>query len=464
MKTTIYLILFCLIVISNSFGQNYPFPQNVVYPFGYSSDIITSNHQQEWYDAWKEKYPQQCSGTIRPGVDPINKSLVEAQGWSMITAAYMGDKQIFDGLYDFYKMKCNSQAGGMMGWKTTCSGYEDMGSATDGDIDVAFSLIVAYWQWGGGYLEEAKKVIKNLEKLIVSCNGGLSALCGGYKNSAWGGCHETDISYYTPAFFRIFAEITDNNTWTKLADDTYTILNNAANNNTGLVPDWHGVNGQPGPNGRCGYYRYDACRVPWRIALDYLWNGNEKALTWCKKISDWAHQTGPENIKDGYNLDGSSNNDGNHNLAFVGGFAVSAMCNSKNVLDDFCREVIKMNDDYWYSGYLGNVYQLTLTGNLWNKDIIDNQVGINKTKKLKFKSDSKVKYLNNCKIAVCGLNDKQIKKVKITDISGKNILCNTVINEQSIIIDIKTLKKNCYILSFIDKNGLSQKVQKVLIF
>ncbi len=57
-----------------------------------------------------------------------------------------------------------------MGWHGSCSGPSDQGGATDGDIDVAFGLIIASWQWPtAGYLEKAISVIKVLKKMVVDC-------------------------------------------------------------------------------------------------------------------------------------------------------------------------------------------------------------------------------------------------------------------------------------------------------
>ena len=142
---------------------------------------------------------------------------------------------------------------------------------------------------------------------------------------------------------------------------TYTILNAAAHLEAGLVPDWQSVSGTPGGNSnRIAYFRYDACRAPWSLALDYLWNGNPQSKEWCTKISNWANEVGAANIKDGYNLDGTTNSDGNHNSAFVAGFAVAAMCNSKAIADTFETEIFspRLGDSNWFimsTGYL-NIY------------------------------------------------------------------------------------------------------------
>lgn len=446
MKALAFLII-CISVI-NINSQVYKFPQNIKYPFGFMSDKISSDHQQAWYDTIKahpDKYFIPCKGAIRPGVDPPDKSLVEAQGWTMITAAYMGDKEVFDGLFQYYQAKSNSTAGSMMGWKTTCDGYVDMGSAADGDLDIGFSLIVAHWQWpdaDSSYLKKAKTVINNCKKLIKNCNG-VSAIAGGYNNGAWGGCDQTDISYYTPAFFRVFAQVTGDQTWSKLADDTYTILDNCANKTTGLVPDWHTASGQPGPSGRIGYYRYDACRVPWRLSLDYLWNGNTKALEWCKKISSWAYGVGPQNIVDGYQLNGTKNGS-THNLAFVGSFTVSAMCNSQVILDNFVQEAIKIKGDYWYSTYLGNCYFLTLSGNMWRPDLIGDSTGIEDNN---FNSINQSKFhvrLTSNRLFISGIEENSI--ISFKDLSGRIISSLIHKNGKQAYIGVNKFKSGCYII------------------
>ncbi|MFP4165305.1 MAG: glycosyl hydrolase family 8 [Chitinispirillaceae bacterium] len=368
--------LICFSAAAITFGQeaDYSFPQNVQYPHGFMSTNISSSKMQSWFDDWKDKYPQPCGDAIMPTADTETEAKVEGVGWAMITAAYMGDKELFDGIYQFYKSKCTSRAGGMMDWLVNCDGAIEQGSATDGDLDVGFSLIVAYWQWGEEYLQEARDVIGRCELLIKDCDG-VSVLAGGYNGGAWGGCGETDISYYTPAFFREFAVVTGNSAWTKLADDTYTLLERAAHDSTGLVPDWQDADGNPIERSATAdtpdtLYRYDACRTPWRIALDYLWNGNEEAKEWCTKITDWANGVGADNIVDEYELDGTPTGS-SRNMAFTGGLAVGSMCNSQEVVNNFGEVVDNMNASHWYSQHLGNVYLLALTGNMWHKDIID---------------------------------------------------------------------------------------------
>jgi endo-1,4-beta-D-glucanase Y len=296
--------------------------------------------------------------------------LVEAQGFAMVAAAYMGDKLTLDRLYGYYETKLTTSACGLMGWDNSCEGFADQGAATDGDIDVASGLIVAHWQWpDDGYDDKARRVISNLDHLIASC-GDTSALYPGCAGGRpWGGCNETDASYYSPGFFRYFAEVSGNEAWRKLADDTHKIRDAAAHPTTGLVPDWQSVSGTAGAGSRKGYYSFDAIRTPYKHALDYLWHGNEAAKTWCIKLTSWAHdEVGVSRIVDGYQLDGSPAGQ-NHNLAAVGAMAVCSMANSQSIVDAFVAESAKLRDDFWYSAYLGNLYLLAMSGNMWTPEM-----------------------------------------------------------------------------------------------
>jgi endo-1,4-beta-D-glucanase Y len=379
MRKQIYLIAILMALgFKTALGQaSRPYPQNVKYSFGFKPNTVTSQGAQDAYNKWKELFLVQCSNGYRVVCEGRDETRVEAIGFGMLLTAYFADKDIFDGLYNFYKIKRTVKANYMMAWNVSCDGINDPGSATDGDIDVAFALIIAQNQWGGDYLEEAKDVIQVIKNSVVIQCDSLFVLAPGFSKESetggrWGGCDLTDIQYYTPAFFRIFAEVSGDHDWKKLADDTYTILNAGAHPITGLVPDWQSVSGIPGGNSnRIPYFRYDACRVPWRMALDYLWNGNTRSKEWCTKVTHWANNIGPANIKDGYNLDGTDNNQGYHNSAFVGGFAVAAMCNSQVISDAFGTEMMsnRLGDAHWFAMSTRSLYLLSITGNFWQPTI-----------------------------------------------------------------------------------------------
>jgi endo-1,4-beta-D-glucanase Y len=351
-------------------GERFPFPQNVKYPYGVQSTKVSNEFVKSWYENWKSKRLVACNGNLMPSADSTSGSKVEAQGFAMVAVAYMGDKDVFDKLYAFYKTKTGGNSCGLSGWQTNCSGVQDAGAATDGDVDVACGLVVAHWQWpDAGYDAKAKTQIANLRKVILDCSGKWTLYPGCSGGGPWGGCNETDISYYTPAFFRYFAKISGDTAWSKMADDTQKIRDAAANATTGLVPDWQSVSGTAGSGSRSGNFAFDAVRAPYKQCMDYLWHGTAEAGAWCKKLSTWANGIGVTNIKDGYQLNGSATSS-NHNMVAMGSFTIAAMANTQEIADAFTAESAKMKDDYWYGSYLGNLYLLAMSGNMWNPDIL----------------------------------------------------------------------------------------------
>ncbi len=375
MRRRVVLIVVFLFSGASLLGQKRLFPQNVDYPYGYKTSVISAIDLQVVYERWKKLYLKRYNGMYRVSVDDTAITISEGMGYGMLITVYFGDKERFDRLLEFYKSKRTKQARNLMAWRVTRDSVIDPGSATDGDLDVAFSLIVAHYQWGEDYLDEAKDIISILkEHYFVDCEGVYTMKPGGH----WGGCDLTDISYYSPAYFRIFAQETGDAFWDTVADDAYTILSNGANATTGLVPDWQSYDGVPGGTSDSDwewrdYYRYDACRVPWRMALDYLWNGDEDARDYCIKVSNFADSIGPANIVDGYLLDGTPHPEAQwNNSPFVGGFAVGAMCNSQSIVNDFALRLLYLDstgeDNQYFNLSLRCLYELVLTGNFWKPD------------------------------------------------------------------------------------------------
>lgn len=461
-------VLFLLLAICALYAQQpkYPFPQKVIYPYGVmpSKQDSLTGYVQTWYDDWKKNYLKECNGALRPGVDPLEKSLVEAQGFAMVAIAYMGDKSIFDKMYDFYKSKCSANTCGLMNWKVNCTGVEPngAGAATDGDIDVACALIVANWQWpDAGYDTKAKDLIGKLDRMITQCSG-LSTVYPGCNtgNGLWGGCNETDISYYAPAFFRYFAELTGDDKWKKLADDTHTIRDNAANKTTGLVPDWQSVAGNAGAGSRNAYFGPDAIRAPYKQALDYVWHGNEKAKIWAQKLARWGYdKEGVANIVDAYELNGTKKGT-SHNMAVMGSIAVAAMADSQNVLDAYVGEVLKIKAGYWYSAYLGNLYLLALSGNMWTPAIVANQ-----------------KTAVNCRTdVVCDVNEITVSRrtlvfrglpegtvVSLSTLSGRLAVMLTVRNGQEQ-ISVGSVQRGCYMLRLTNADHAGVTARRVVVW
>ena len=435
------VIVACIFSVCAASAQKRPFPQNVRYPYGYIPTTIPTSWVKSEYDRWVKSALTTCSsGSIYVTTDQGGK--VEALGFGMWIFAFVGDKDWFDKMYDFYKTNINTgSAGGLMGWIGQCGGNSN-GAATDGDVDVAFSLIVASWQWpDGDYLEKARAVIKNLKKVVVKCDG-LNALAMGIN---FGGCNMTDISYYNPAAFREFAKVcgdtADSAMWVKLADDTYTILEAGADPTTGLVRDRQTVKGASA--GSYTTYDYDACRTPWRITLDYLWNGNPRAGAWCRKLSDFGYKYGISKINGGFNINGTSSG-GYHDMCFVGGFAIAAMANSQKMVDEFGTDLLKIKNTYWFTFALTPCYLITLSGNQWRYDIDSTTQKVATADRQEYEKSVRREYRGGEALAVSGLAPHSA--VWLTSLSGRRLVSIEAAGGRASIA-AESMRPGCYILS-----------------
>ena len=296
-----------------------------------------------------------------PGLEK-NSTVSEGIAYGMLIAVYMDDQTLFDDLWQ-YEQKWLDGNTGLMNWYINAAGT-DLGSnpsgagpATDADVDMAFALVMADKQWGGQgklgkkYIDIAKDQIKKV-----------------WANEFWDWKYlkpwpqddapPINLSYFAPAYHKVFAKIDTENTnaekcggkncWLSSADAMYDLLaktlnSGSGNANNGLVPAWCDLDGKPN-GGAFGAgqtsptnYQYDSCRTPFRIGLDYCWTGDTRAKDYVTKTSNFFSGTvgGATKIVDGYGLDGTPQpsyqkdaNAGIQSAAFVGPAGVGAMSSS----------------------------------------------------------------------------------------------------------------------------------------
>lgn len=398
--------IFIIIAILNTtllFAQKYPFPRNITYKHGYMSKKISHLDVLSEVETWKINFVKDCGQSELRVVDSYTGravTLSEGIGYGMLITAYIGDKDSFDKLLNYYSARLNSH--GFMNWQYVgCdSGNNNQNGAADGDLDIAMALVVATKQWPDNkkYKTTAGNLLDSIEKhYFANCNGLWVLKPGDY----FGGCTCTNPSYFSPAYYRVFARFKEqggNKTaasfWNKVANDCYVTLLKNADKNTGLVYAWTNADG--GKPSDCDYkvsgsgayntYQYDACRTPWRIAMDYLWWGNSQAENWLKKINFFVNSTvaahygqdtvlwygagGIKNVVDGYYMNGLRRTDSGvgkwHSIPFVGAFALSAMASGQTETDKCMTELASMKGLLYFDASLGVLYKLLATGNFWN--------------------------------------------------------------------------------------------------
>ncbi len=272
-----------------------------------------------------------------------NSTVSEGIAYGMVIAVYMDDQPLFDALFGYSRLWATST--GLMKWyidptgTQACPGDDSgCGAATDADEDLAWALVMADRQWGGkgaldeDYIVHAKRVIDAIWKYEVEQYAPYVLKPG----DRWGGSRITNPSYFAPAYYRVFAQVSNNPDWLKVIDSSYDIIQNSLNDTNGntqngLVPAWCSSAGTPQPPdpGDATHYQYDAARVPFRIGQDYCWFGEPRAKAYLDKVSSFFVAQGADGIFDGYALDGTPRPEAaqepSRSAVFVGSAGVGAM-------------------------------------------------------------------------------------------------------------------------------------------
>jgi endo-1,4-beta-D-glucanase Y len=342
-------------------GASFPFPQHrLVAGCGYPVGCNDGDVSAAW-TRWKALVLVSAgTGMMRVQRPENNNDTVsEGIGYGMVSAVYMNDKPTFDALWAY--AQAHFDGNGLMNWNLGSGGNViSAGSATDGDEDMAFGLVMADKQWGG-YTTVAKAFIAKIESHELDTDTLKSG--DGYTDDT------RNPSYFAPAYYRVFAEYTGNTHWSRVIDTSYSILNACADGTSGLVPDW--CNSSGGVLRSSGF-GYDAARVPFRITQDACWNNESRAKTYLTKVTAFFAGKTISGVVNGFPVKGSgATGTSNSELAFVGPAAVSAMpATSEPLLDQGyarARQLSTITLGYnYYNGSWGLWSLMMMTGNFVN--------------------------------------------------------------------------------------------------
>jgi len=282
------------------------------------------------YSSWKSTYVTSSgapSGALRvqdpqtlncAGNNVSNGTVSEGMGYGMLAAVYMGDRTTFDQLLAYVNAHLDPK--GLMTWCLNSSG-NTIGSysASDADEDIIWALLMASDQWSStSYLITAQNMITVMRNSSLFSDGTLQN--GDNTNTA----DFLNPDYFSPAYYRVFAKATGDTFWSSyVIDSNYKHLA-ALTGTDGLVPDESDLENETSCSTCKATYGYDACRTPWRIAMDYCFNGEARALTYLQKVGAFFNGVGAANIGDGYSLTGQQTS-GNHNMAFIGPAGTAGM-------------------------------------------------------------------------------------------------------------------------------------------
>ncbi len=386
----------------------------VAQPFGnhgraYASGVIIPSHVsvadlddgvREVYDDWKAMYLEAGCGDGRYYVDvheDDSMTVSEAHGYGMLLTAYMAGhdpnaRTEFDGLYYYYTDHPSDGDSALMSWSQNHSCQNNNGdhSASDGDLDIAYALLLADKQWGSDgdidYFGEAMRVIAGIARSDVDSTGSW-VLLGDWALPSSGQYYQaTRPSDFMPGHLAAFEHAVGDGRWDRLLDRSYDMISSVQSSHssgTGLVPDFvldPIDDPYPAPPNFLersvdGEYSYNACRVPWRIGVHVATTGDARGRAALQPINQWlrgATGDNPGNIAAGYRLDGDGLPGSDYlDMSFVGPFGVGAMVSAENqVWLNNVWETVRSPDmtGVYYGDTLRVLAMLAMSGNWWTPE------------------------------------------------------------------------------------------------
>lgn len=389
-------------------AANRPFPQHRTYAAGSIAPSHRSQAQLDeavrtYYGLWKQYFLRAgCfSGRYYAYIGPqpataqgVPISVSEGQGYAMLIVAHMAGhdpdaQKIFDGLYRFYRDHPSQHDSLLMAWRqlSGCASSNDPNSATDGDIDIAEALLLADRQWGNttgiNYRYAARQMMAAIRVREVHPTTDLPQMGDWVHPDYPAEFDAARMSDLVPQHFRTFLAVSGDQGWRRSLDASYALLDEAQRTlapDTGLVPDFvidalDGTAAAP-PNfvgdSRDGIYGPNACRMPWRVATDFLLNGEPRAKAVVGRLEDWVlRSTGGDiyRLYAEYRLDGTPSVYYNY-VCTTGAVGVAAMIDARyqtllnRIWDDIALDFIDTPSDY-YGASLRMMYMLVMSRNWW---------------------------------------------------------------------------------------------------
>jgi endoglucanase len=222
----------------------------------------------------------------------------EGQSNAMLRAVVMGDREEFDRILRWTEDNLSRQEkyhDHLLSWHYSNGMIRDAMPATDSDIDYAMSLVLASQQWSNdSYADMARRSLKDiLDKLTIVFENRRYLLPWMVPNPSALKSIPQNLSYYSPAYFKMFYAFDHDPRWLELVDTDYVLLSKAqkefnSQKGEGLVPDWMSVDHRLSSyEDKSTDFSWEGVRIPLRVGLDAFFYKDPRALDVLSKFSDF---------------------------------------------------------------------------------------------------------------------------------------------------------------------------------
>lgn len=278
------LVLF--VAYQNSMRKNIP----LVFSPRQMLEALWSSYKRDYVEAGSNR-------TLDKQRDNMTTS--EGQAYTMLRSAWLGDKDMFDRSLQWTNQYLDRREDNLFAWAYGNTGGESWGvltesggynSASDGDTDIALSLLFAYARWQDErYLTQAKSIITDIwEKEVITIRGTPYLTSNNLEKDSDKDYVIVNPSYLSPYAYRVFAKVDPEHPWDDLVDSSYALIGQVSRapldtkTSAGLPPDWVRIDKKTGAVAAVGGnlstdFSYDAFRTYFRVALDWQWSGDPRA-------------------------------------------------------------------------------------------------------------------------------------------------------------------------------------------
>ena len=253
---------------------------------GYLKTVMTNT-----WNNYRDNFMENKVKVVDYGV-PGGVITSEGQSYALLRAVWANDKIGFDNIYNWTKTNMQIRSTDkMFAWRINATtGVVDMMNATDAEMDISLALITASKKWGNigtiNYQNEVQQILDSVyTERVVTTTDNYTILLP-FNTHLWRNKEILNPSYFSPAHYRIFAQVDTNSLhkWVKMADDVYPILA-SMKSPVGLYANWYEYDyisnaitpGKWYPDPSDDKYGYDAFRTFFRVGLDYEWFKNPYA-------------------------------------------------------------------------------------------------------------------------------------------------------------------------------------------
>jgi len=240
---------------------------------------------------YKQRFIQAGGRVVDPKRNGDTTS--EGQSYALLRAAWMDDQATFARVWRWTRDNLGTSNGlfGYLWGQRSGGGWGllSRNSATDADQDIALALLLAAQRWGGGgYRDAAAAVVRAIWATEVAHLDGVPYVVAGNWATSTSPGPTLNPSYLAPYAYRLFAQLDGDHPWSEVVDSSYRALSActaaplSTGRSAGLPPNWcvltaGGRAASATTTQAADDYGYDAFRVMWRVALDWVWNGEPRA-------------------------------------------------------------------------------------------------------------------------------------------------------------------------------------------